>query len=368
MSSNGTVILLTDRPDRSRNLADRLGTLRPCRTIGVGEHDIGPDSIVAVITDVRFHRPATIEYLRQFLAQRAVAGAPLPAILRQDTYFERIQAAAVGAMIVLSPGASFAEISSALAAAMRSTPAPVRPKAAVDMRQQIAQAGKRFGAIFDGAAIGGGIDPSEVDGVSCSIVSAVAESGIRQWLDIVWQHDNATYQHCLLVTGLAAEFARSLKLSTTDQVHLTKGALLHDIGKAKIPVAILNKPDALTAEEAAVMRSHVIVGCEMLRAQGNYDAGLLDVVLRHHEMLDGSRYPDCISGAQISDLVRLVTICDIYAALIERRSYRQAIEPASAFKVLEDMGGKLESALVRAFEPVVAAAAKSLDPTRRSAA
>jgi HD-GYP domain-containing protein (c-di-GMP phosphodiesterase class II) len=90
--------------------------------------------------------------------------------------------------------------------------------------------------------------------------------------------------------------------------------------------------------------------------------------LRHHEMLDGSGYPDGVSGAQISDLVRLVTICDIYAALIERRSYRQAIEPASAFKVLEDMGGKLESALVRALEPVAAAAAKSLDPTRRSAA
>ncbi len=195
----------------------------------------------------------------------------------------------------------------------------------------------------------------------------VAECGIREWLEIVWQYDNATYQHCLLVTGLAVEFARTLKFSTSDQQLLTRGALLHDIGKAKIPLTILNKPDALTPEEAAIMRTHVSLGCEMLRAQGNYDSELLDVVLRHHEMLDGSGSPDGVGEAHISDLVRLVTICDIYAALIERRPYRPPLDPAQAFKVLQDMEGKLESALVRAFAPVAEQSAKSL-PTHQSAA
>lgn len=369
MSSSGAVVLVSDRPDRSRNLADRLGAVHACRTIGLGEHDGAPDPTIAVITDVRFHRPATIEYLRRFLAQPAVSRAPILAVLREDSYLERVQAAAVGATFILPPHATFSEIATALNSAVRSTPAPLAPEPTSNIRQQIEQAGRRLGHLFDSAARGDGIDPSEVGGASCSVISAVSENGIREWLEIVWQYDNATYQHCLLVTGLAAEFARTLTFSTSDQVQLTKGALLHDIGKAKIPLAILNKPDALTAEEAAIMRTHVTLGCEMLCAQGNYDFELLDVVLRHHEMLDGSGYPDGVGGARISDAVRLVTICDIYAALIERRPYRPPLDPAQAFKVLQDMEGKLETALVRAFTPVAEQSAKALlDPPHLSAA
>jgi HD-GYP domain-containing protein (c-di-GMP phosphodiesterase class II) len=100
------------------------------------------------------------------------------------------------------------------------------------------------------------------------------------------------------------------------------------------------------------MRTHVTIGYELLREQGNYEPELLDVVLRHHELLDGSGYPDGLSGSQINDLVRLVTICDIYAALIEHRPYRPVTKPAEAFKALQEMEGKLEGALVRAFAQV----------------
>ena len=183
-------------------------------------------------------------------------------------------------------------------------------------------------------------------------MAAIAEGGIRQWLEVVWTYDEATYQHCLLVTGLAAEFAASLQFTRNDQKHVTRAALLHDLGKAKIPLAILNKSGALTSEEVAIMRTHARIGYELLRGQGDYEPELLEVVLRHHELLDGSGYPDGLAGPQINDLVRLVTICDVYAALIERRSYRQAMEPASAFKILQEMEGKLEGALVRAFAQV----------------
>jgi HD-GYP domain-containing protein (c-di-GMP phosphodiesterase class II) len=86
--------------------------------------------------------------------------------------------------------------------------------------------------------------------------------------------------------------------------------------------------------------------------QGEYEPELLEVVLRHHELLDGSGYPDGLASPQINDLVRLVTICDVYAALIERRPYKPAMEPAPAFKILREMEGKLEGALVRAFGQV----------------
>ena len=101
-----------------------------------------------------------------------------------------------------------------------------------------------------------------------------------------------------------------------------------------------------------IMRTHARIGYDLLRGQGEYEPEILEVVLRHHELLDGSGYPDGFAGAQINDLVRLVTICDVYAALIERRAYKQAMNPASALKILEKMEGKLEGVLVRAFSQV----------------
>ena len=106
-----------------------------------------------------------------------------------------------------------------------------------------------------------------------------------------------------------------------------------------------------------VMRTHPAMGYELLRAQGDYEPEMLDVVLRHHELLDGSGYPDGLSGSQIGDLVRLITICDIYAALIERRPYKQPMPPSRAFEILQDMGNKLEAPLVRAFTRVAESSA-----------
>ena len=133
-------------------------------------------------------------------------------------------------------------------------------------------------------------------------MAAIAAGGIRQWLEVVWTYDEATYQHCLLVTGLAAEFAARLQFARSDQEHVTRAALLHDLGKARIPLAILNKSGTLTSEEAAIMRTHARIGYELLRQQGDYEPELLEVVPRHHELLDGSGYPDGLAGPQINDL------------------------------------------------------------------
>ena len=75
----------------------------------------------------------------------------------------------------------------------------------------------------------------------------------------------------------------------------------------------------------------------------------------HHEYLDGSGYPDGLTAPQITDLVRSLTISDIYAALIESRPYRAPMTGPAAYKILEGMGGKLEGSLVRAFRKVALA-------------
>ena len=364
MSNDRAVLLISDRPDRSRELAHRLGSLYACRTIGLHEQKSTAEPVTAVVTDVSFRRPANIARLRHLLSQPLALAAPIIAILRDDSRLERVQAAAVGATSLFPANVLVSDIAAALAPVIRSTIPWTVPATGLAPAQHIEQARFQFGTLLRAAARGERVSRTTVDDTTESVMGAVAEGGIRQWLDVVWTYDEATYQHCLLVTGLAAEFAAGLQFAANDQKHVIRAALLHDLGKAKIPLAILNKPGALTSEEVATMRTHTRIGYELLRGQGEYDPELLEVVLRHHELLDGSGYPDGLAGPQINDLVRLVTICDIYAALIERRSYRPATEPVRAFKLLQEMEGKLEGALVRAFAQVAERSAAPASPDR----
>jgi putative nucleotidyltransferase with HDIG domain len=161
-----------------------------------------------------------------------------------------------------------------------------------------------------------------------------------------------TYRHCLFVTGFAVAFARHLGMREDDQRRLARAALLHDVGKAFVPVAILDKQDVLSEEETIEIRKHPRLGYDALAAQGSFPPEMLDVVLHHHEFLDGTGYPDGLRGDQISDIVRLTTIVDIYAALVEKRAYRLPYTHAKAFTIMEQMDGKLDQHLLQAFRPV----------------
>ncbi|TXM89577.1 HD domain-containing protein, partial [Methylobacterium sp. WL103] len=191
------------------------------------------------------------------------------------------------------------------------------------------------------------------------VVGALNKADIRGWLDVVWRFDDATHQHCLLVAGLAAAFARQLGLRAQDCRDLTQAALLHDLGKARIPLAILNKPGRLDADEMTVMRTHPALGIAMLQGQ-DYPAAMLAVVRSHHEALDGSGYPDGLTAKQIPDLVRLITVCDIFGALIERRPYKRPHSGEAAYDILRGMTGKVDPDLVNAFKPIAEAAGSAM--------
>jgi putative nucleotidyltransferase with HDIG domain len=352
MPDSGGILLISDWPDRGKELAAKLGGLAACRLVGLEQKQSSVGAPIAVVLDVDFARPNGMEHLRKLLSAPRQSATPIIALLRSETHLQRVQASALGASTVFPAAASFAEIAERIGRiiAVRSAKAGAAPAAkAATPAENVQQARSQFGTIFTAAGSGETVERVVVEQATDSVVAAIGEGGIREWLDIVWTYDDATYQHCMLVTGLAAAFARSLRFADNDQKHLVRGALLHDVGKSKIPLAILNKPGRLTDEELVIMRTHAKAGYDLLREQGQYEPELLEVVLRHHELLDGSGYPDGLAGAQINDLVRLTTICDIYAALIERRPYKQPMAPARAFSILQEMGEKLETVLVRAF-------------------
>ena len=166
------------------------------------------------------------------------------------------------------------------------------------------------------------------------------------------RYHEGTFQHCLLVTGVAVGFALDIGFASPDVKRLGMAATLHDIGKARIPLSILDKPGRLDPAEEEIMRRHPVIGYELLKDISGISPEILDGVRHHHEYLDGSGYPDALTAPEISDLVRLLTISDIFAALIESRPYRPPMSRQNAYKILCGMDGKLERSLVKAFRNV----------------
>ncbi len=207
-------------------------------------------------------------------------------------------------------------------------------------------------SMFSAVLTGKPIDVRGAKGAGSRIADSIAEDGLRSWLETVRRHHEGTYQHCLLVTGIAVDFGLSLGMMTPDIERLYSAAMFHDIGKAKIPLAILDKPGRLDAGERALIESHPAAGFDVLRGNAAISPEVLDAVRHHHEYLDGSGYPDALCAASISDLVRILTISDIFAALIEHRSYKPTMPREQAYAILRSMEGKLERPLVAAFKDV----------------
>jgi putative nucleotidyltransferase with HDIG domain len=209
-----------------------------------------------------------------------------------------------------------------------------------------------IGSMFSAVLSGKPIDIRGAKGAGRRIADNVAEHGLTSWLDTVRRHHEGTYQHCLLVTGIAVDFGLSLGLAKPDIERLYSAAMFHDIGKARIPLAVLDKPGRLDPEERALIETHPAAGYDVLKGNVGVSAEILDAVRHHHEYLDGSGYPDALCAASISDIVRILTITDIFAALIEHRVYKPTLSREQAYEIIQSMHGKLERPLVAAFRAV----------------
>src|SRR3954466_2122370 len=207
-------------------------------------------------------------------------------------------------------------------------------------------------SMFSAVVTGQAIDVSGTNHAGSTIADSVAEDGLCSWLDAVRRHHEGTYQHCLLVTGIAVDFGLSLGLGKRDVERLCSAAMFHDIGKAQIPLSILDKPGCLDPGERALIETHPAAGYEVLKGNQAISKEILDAVRHHHEYLDGSGYPDGLCAASISDLVRMLTISDIFAALIEQPPYRPTMPRDRAYDVIRSMQRKLEKPLVAAFRDV----------------
>jgi putative nucleotidyltransferase with HDIG domain len=334
------VTVVADSVRKADDLRNRLGSYFEARSTHLDDlAALAPGEFVLV--DVDLTEPARLPDLITWLTQRPINGRVIFGV-DPRSHYEITQANALGATALLPrPFDTRQVIRLSLPATPTVNSEPIDDICAAS----ISDLEKMFTAVL----LGEPIEIQTLNAAATYIVARIEEEGLLRWLEVVRRYHSQTYQHSAIVTAVAISFGRHLGFNKADKNRLAWAGLLHDLGKAQVPIHILEKPTQLTPEEAAVMQTHPQLGYEALRNQEGIDLEMLDMVLHHHEYLDGSGYPHGLGGGEIPDLVRIITIADIYGALVELRPYKQPMSGPDAFQTLVDMGPKLDQDLVRAF-------------------
>lgn len=344
-----SVILLVHEENSEQNAALALQTgARAIMLDEFSDRHLANDPNIVI--RVSLSNLDTVRKLKTVLAHRGKGRRIF--LVDPDKRVSSVHASVLGADVLLPEPANAREINRAVREQLNLP--PDSPHSAAVM-SSIGAGVDALDASFKAIVAGAQLDTDGAHEASEQIASAVALTGINDWLATVKGYHLGTFQHCMLVTGVASAFGSKTGMSRQDVMRLTMAGLLHDIGKAVVPLRILDKPGALDPDELVIMQLHPVAGYDYLSQHSMLDVQTLSSVRHHHEALDGSGYPDGLKGAEIDDLTRIITICDIYSALVERRSYKEAKTPKQALAILNGMAadGKVEASLVRALGAIV---------------
>lgn len=161
--------------------------------------------------------------------------------------------------------------------------------------------------------------------------------------------DDYTFMHSVAVCALMIALARQLGLDDKQTREAGMAGLLHDLGKAVMPMDVLNKPGKLTDAEFATVKTHPEEGYKLLRQSKGVSEAILDVCLHHHEKVDGSGYPKGITGETLSLFAKMGAICDVYDAITSNRPYKTGWDPAESIKRMAEWKGHFDPVIFQAF-------------------
>jgi putative nucleotidyltransferase with HDIG domain len=204
---------------------------------------------------------------------------------------------------------------------------------------------------FEDASAGKGVNLRAVREVVQLLVRKIAGSSaaLGQIL-AVKLYENLTYCHSVNVAALSLLIGKQLKFDEGLISALAEAALLHDIGKTRIPLDVLRKPGALDRRERKLMEAHTVFGAEILTEVDGVGPLAPTVALEHHRGIDGGGYPDLGPGVVPHLLSQIVSVADIYEAMTGARSYQDPSMPEQACLILARLAGtKLNTAIVKAF-------------------
>ncbi len=161
-------------------------------------------------------------------------------------------------------------------------------------------------------------------------------------------HDDYTYMHSVAVCALMLSLANQMGLDKEQTRLAGIGGLMHDLGKAAMPLDILNKPGKLTDAEYLIMKKHTIVGAKILQ-DSSAEAEVIDIALNHHEKINGTGYPNQLPAEKISQLARMAAICDVYDAVTSERAYKKPWEPANTIREMAKWDGHFDKQIFNSF-------------------
>ena len=249
-----------------------------------------------------------------------------------------------------APAVLPAQAASRPAAPRTSTPVPPPSRSFADeMRTATAVCNKgraQVQKMFGEARLGRAIDAESF----MPLVQEISDSVIRNPGAIVSlarlkTQDDYSYMHSVAVCALMVALGRELGFDEEQCRTAGTAGLLHDVGKALMPLDILNKPGKLTDQEFDVMRSHPVRGHELLLEARGAVPEAMEVCLHHHERFDGGGYPHKLPNDKLNQLVRMGSICDVYDAITSNRPYKNGWDPADSIGRMASWKGQ--------FDPVV---------------
>ncbi len=188
------------------------------------------------------------------------------------------------------------------------------------------------------------------ENVTTSLMDAIMENdAVALNIDALKVSDEYTFKHSVDVATMAMVIARKANMSEVDIHRIGVSGLLHDIGKSQIPGEILNKAGKLTEEEFTVMKNHSLFGYNMLKEKDELPQEVLMGVLQHHEKINGKGYPLRLKDKQIFSYAKILSIADIYDALVTERPYKKAFSQQDALEMIMAMTGELDIGYMRDF-------------------
>jgi HD-GYP domain-containing protein (c-di-GMP phosphodiesterase class II) len=209
----------------------------------------------------------------------------------------------------------------------------------------------RLTSVLDGIRRGEKIEISAMEAVVNPMVDSVLRNSTAMALMARMRAtDDYTYSHSIGSSIWALVFGRHLGLNRESLKALCQGGLLLDVGKTRIPIALLKKPGVLTPEEMDQVRSHVEFGLELVKEIKGIDGRVIEMVATHHERYDGSGYPTGMKGHQIPVFGRMAGIIDSYVAMTSDRPYASAISTYNAMREFKSLSDKsFQSEMVEQF-------------------
>ena len=243
-----------------------------------------------------------------------------------------------------------AELSRAAQAQRETAPIPASEEFA-RAAKICAQSKLAVTSMFQEARMGKAVDTANAQKLVEEINDSVSRNpGALISLARLKTADDYSYMHSVAVCALMIALSKQLGLSEQETRRAGIAGLLHDLGKALMPMEVLNKPGKLTDEEFAIIKKHPAEGHRLLLGNSGADEMMLDVVLHHHEKIDGTGYPKGLKGEEISLFAKMGAVCDVYDAITSNRPYKAGWPPSESLRKMADWAkGHFDQRVFQAF-------------------